>query len=449
VAARPSRARPRGRSGERLAEWPIREIEAGTTEDKVAARGGERYVARLDRRPAPRLSDRFRARADGTYLITGALGGIGLATARWVVECGARHLLLLGRTALPPRHTWQDLDPGSAQGARVREVLSLEALGATVDVATCDVGIAGELEECLAAHSECDAPAICGVFHAAGVLRLQPLETLDVVSLRCAMAAKTTGAWRLHCLLRDQPLDCFVLYSSSAALVRLPLFGAYAGANAFLDALAHHRRAEGLPALSINWGIWDEVGMAVAADARRHRLRGAGSIVTTQGLAALQQLLVEGDAQTAVMPVDWQEFAGAYPAITSDPFLEAMVAEAGHGVEQSAAIPPLMGLTDEAPEQRATAISAYLCAEAARVLQIPRDRFEAATPLSSYGLDSLMAVQLRSRVETDLGAVLPIIEFLRGASVDELASAVLEATQRNDQPRANADDEVSWELGTL
>jgi acyl transferase domain-containing protein/acyl carrier protein len=438
--------RPAASAAQRL----IHEVEAGTAEDKVAIRGEERYVARLTRRLARSSSSgQLAIRADGTYLITGGLGGIGLATARWLVECGARHLLLLGRTALPPRHAWQHVDPDSAQGARVRQVFSLEALGATVEVVACDVGIAGELEQCLATHRERDAPAICGVFHAAGVLRLQSLETLDAVSLRHAMAAKTAGAWRLHFLLRDQPLDCFVVYSSSAALVRLPLFGAYAGANAFLDALAHHRRAEGLPALSINWGIWGEVGMAVAADARRHGLSGAGMILTTQGLAALQQLLVEGDAQTAVMPVDWQEFARAYPAIASDPFLEAMVAEAGHGVARSAAIPPLMGVTDDSPEQRAMAIGAYLCIETARILQIPRDRFDATTPLASYGFDSLMAVQLRGRIETDLGAVLPIIEFLRGGSVDELASAVLKATQLNDQPRVNADSEVLWELGTL
>jgi acyl transferase domain-containing protein len=428
----------------------IHEIEAGTAEDKVAIRGEERYVARLTRRPAHSgSSGQLAIRAAGTYLITGGLGGIGLATARWLVECGARHLLLLGRTALPPRHAWQDVDPDSAQGGRVREVLSLEALGATVEAVACDVGTAGELEECLAAHRERGGPAICGVFHAAGVLQLQSLETLDVASLRRAMAAKTTGAWRLHRLLRDQPLDYFVLYSSSVAMVRLPLFGVYAGANAFLDALAHHRRAEGLPALSINWGIWGEVGMAVSADERRHGLSGVGTIITTQGLAALQQLLVEGDVQTAVMPVDWQEFARAYPAIVSDPFLEAMIAEAGHGAAQSVVIPSLVGLTDESPGQRATAIGTYLCAEAARILQIPRDQFDATTPLASYGFDSLMAVQLRSRIEADLGAVLPIIEYLRGGSVDELASAVLKAAQRNDQPRVNADDEVLWELGTL
>jgi acyl transferase domain-containing protein/acyl carrier protein len=431
------------------AECLIREIEAGTREDQVAVRDGERYVARLVRRSAhPRPKGNFAIRADGTYLITGGLGGIGLATARWLIEGGARYLLLLGRTALPPRHEWGGLDPDTAQGRRVSDVLGLEALGARVDVTTCDVGREGELESCLMAHQERGAPAICGVFHAAGVVQLQPLETEDVVSFRAAVAAKTKGAWRLHQWFRDKPLDCFVLFSSSAALIRLPLFGAYAGANAFLDALAQRRRASGLPVLCINWGVWREVGMAVTAHAERHVLKGVGTIATAEGLAALQQLLAEGDTQTAVMPINWHEFAGAYPAIAADPFLDTMIAANGGG-DQQAKVLRLSPPAGEQPDRPAAAICAYLCAEAARVLGMSEDRFDISTPLSSYGLDSLMAIQLRSRVETDLGAALPIVEFLRGASVDELALAILDATRRTEQPTINAGNGVSWEVGTL
>ena len=212
----------------------------------------------------------------------------------------------------------------------MRDVLGLEALGASVDVAACDVGVAGELERCLAAHRERGAPAICGVFHAAGVVQLQPLETQDAVSLRRAMAAKTTGAWRLHCLLRDQPLDCFVLFSSSAALLRSPLLGAYAGANAFLDALAHHRRAR-RPAGAIHQ--LGNVGRGWHGGSRR-----TPDATFPEVLARLPP---RGDSRlcsscsSKAIPrrrscrSDWHEFAGAYPAIAADPFLEAMVAEAG------------------------------------------------------------------------------------------------------------------------
>jgi phthiocerol/phenolphthiocerol synthesis type-I polyketide synthase D len=432
------------------AERLLCEVEAGTAEDKVALRAGGRHVARLERRRAHQhQTSLFAIRNDRTYLVTGGLGGIGLSIARWLVECGARHLLLLGRTPLPARHTWKDLDPGSTQERRANKVLDLEAMGATVEVVAADVAVAGELEHCLAERCARGAPEICGVFHAAGLLQLQPLETQDVASLRHAVAAKTTGAWRLHQLFQDQPLDCFVLCSSSAALLCSPLLGAYAGANAFLDALAQHRRARCLPALSVDWGTWSEVGMAVSPDAKGHRPKGAGTIATAKGLAALHQLLREGDTQTAVMPINWRDFAGAYPAVASDPFLEVMVAEVSRDAHRGATVPLLAEISGESLERRAAAIGAHLCVEASRVLGMPPDRLDITMPLSSYGLDSLMSVQLKSRIESDLGAVLPIIQYLRGPSVEELTLAILETTQGNAQRTASADKEVAWELGTL
>jgi acyl carrier protein len=125
-----------------------------------------------------------------------------------------------------------------------------------------------------------------------------------------------------------------------------------------------------------------------------------------------------------------------------------MIAGYAGGEQQPKALrlsPP----ADQQPDRSVAAIAAYLYAEAARVLGMSRDRLDTATPLSSYGLDSLMAMQLRSRVETDLGAALPIIEFLRGASVDELALAIMDATRRNEQPMIVAENEVLWEVGTL
>jgi myxalamid-type polyketide synthase MxaC len=431
-------------------EQLIREVEQGTVEDKVAYRGGDRYVARLvPRVTALRQTGQFVVRSDRTYLITGALGGIGLSIARWLVECGARHLLLVGRTPLPKRHDWSALDVASLPARRVQAISELEALGATVEVMTCDVAAAGELENCLNRWRERNAPAVCGVFHAAGVAHLQSLEKQDGVSLRRTAAAKMMGAWQLHRLFRDEKLDCFVLCSSTAALVSWPLLGAYAAANAFLDALAQLRRACGLPALSINWGVWGEVGMALAQDARVHMPKGAAAISTACGLAALRQLLIDCDTQTAVMPINWREFAEAYPALAADPFLGTMVAEVTRNPSARAVAASRAVLDLEPLGRRASAIDAYLLAEAARVLGIAPDRLDITSPLSSYGLDSLMAVQLKSRLEADLGVVLPIILFLHGPSVEELTLAVNGVMQGNVQPTTDADEEEAWELGTL
>ena len=259
---------------EPIADQLIAEIAAGTSDDKVALRNGHRYVARLERRRASRRTvGDFSPRPDGTYLVTGGLGGIGLAVARWLVEHGAKHLLLVGRTPLRAGDSGV-ADRNSLEGRRAAAVAALVSLGAEVETAAIDVTIEGELEGCLERRRLRGAPPVCGVFHTAGTLQFQPLATQDIASLRSGLAAKVDGAWRLHQLFAGSPLDCFVLFSSTSALLNSPLLGGYAAGNAFLDALAHHRRARGLHALSINWGTWGEVGMAVEAKSRRCHAEG-------------------------------------------------------------------------------------------------------------------------------------------------------------------------------
>ena len=438
---------------ETTVEQLIAEISAGTPEDKIAFRGRQRYVARLERRRPPRKrADNFAPQADGTYLITGGLGGIGLAVARWLVEQGARHLLLVGRTPLAARDIGTDPDPGSPAGRRAAEVAALVSLGAEVETAAIDVAIEGELEGCLERRRARGAPPICGVFHAAGILQFQPLGTQDIASLRGGLAAKMDGAWRLHRLFAQAPLDCFVLFSSSSALLNSPLLGGYAAGNAVLDALAHHRRARGLPALSINWGTWGEVGMAVKAGRRAtgDMLKGAGVIETSRGLAALRQLLQAGDTQVAVMPIDWLEFARAYPAFASDPFLQDMVDDVGRDRGSEPPGLSVQALIDGSPEQRAVIVGGYLREQAARVLGMGLARFDDQLALSSYGFDSLMAVQLKNRIEADLGIVVPLIQFLQGLSVGELVPSICEELEMNlVTPRSESVRSDVWEEGTV
>ncbi len=436
------------RSGE-TADCLIREIEAGTAEDKLAFRGGRRYVPRLVGLDVPAI-DQFAARKNGTYLITGGLGGIGLAVAQWLVERGARNLVLLDRTPLPPRQTWKTLAPNSLAERRVRAVTDMEALGASVETVACDITVEGELEQCLQARQARSEPAICGVFHAAGLLQLQPLASQDAETLRRSVAAKIIGTLRLHRLLRDQPLDCFVLFSSMSALLNSPLLGSYAAGDAFLDAFAHYRHAQGLPALSINWGTWGEVGMVIDDDvaATGKLLKGVATIPTAKGLAALGHLLATSETQASVLPVDWQVFTRAYPEFATDPFLQAVAAvDTNDGTHFAGS--SLEARPDATPEHRTEFVAGYLRTEAARVLGVAPARFDITLPLSSYGLNSLMAVQLKNRVEADLGAVLPMVRFLNGPSIEELASTVVEAVRATRHAPMESIDAVAWEDGTL
>jgi acyl transferase domain-containing protein/acyl carrier protein len=440
-------------ASDELAQRVIHEVDTATAEDQVAFRGRDRWVARLERRAPGMTRQDFKPSNNGTYLVTGGLGGVGLAMARWLVEQGARHLLLLGRTALPPREQWTQLDPQSAAARRVAAISALEALGARVDASALDVADGEALRRCLEVRRGAGQPPVRGVIHAAGVLKFEALETQTVQSLREVLAAKVRGAWELHRLLADEPLDCFVLCSSTSALLRSPLLGGYAAGNAFLDALAHQRRAAGLPALSVNWGTWGEVGMAVEAGrgASGSMLTGVATISTARGLAALRELLETQATQAAVMPIDWDAFVAAYPAFAADVFLESQVAGIrvrGAATRERALTPASLDGLD--PEARARTVQTYLHAEAARVLGFVPARLDPTAPLSSFGFDSLMAVQLKNRIEADLGLVVPMIQFLQGPSVEQLVPLLLDAVQSpTERVAPHAAAEELWEVGSL
>ncbi len=247
---------------------------------------------------------------NATYLVTGGLGALGLQVARWLVERGARHVVLAGR---------HDPSPAARQA-----IERLQHSGAQVMAAQADISEAEQVRALLAAIEQ-TMPPLRGIVHAAGVLDDGVLLQQNRERFETVMAPKIWGAWLLHDLTRDLPLDFFVLYSSAAALFGSAGQGNYAAANAFLDALAHQRRAEGLPALSINWGAWAEAGMAATVDHNRRQWtqRGFGLIAPDQGIQALGQALRLGIPQVAVLPIDWPQLLqhfpdGSVPAFLSD-----------------------------------------------------------------------------------------------------------------------------------
>jgi acyl transferase domain-containing protein len=415
---------------DRVAEQVIREVETGGTDDQLAFRGGQRYVARLERRAPAVAGGDFSARLDGTYLVTGGLGGIGLAVAKWLVERGARHLLLVGRNGLPPRDAWDDQGRSSAPlGRRIAAIRDLEALGARVEVVGTDVAQEGALEGCLDARRARGEPPVRGVMHAAGVVQAQALAAQDVAGLRGVLAAKVDGGWGLHRSLANAPLDFFVLFSSSSALLRSPRLGAYAGGNAFLDALAHHRRARGLPALSVNWGTWGDVGVAAASGRVRDGdlLTGMGAIPTSRGLAALGALLAADETQAAVMPIDWGKLARAYPAFARDPFVASLIGDSAPAVDGAAVEGASSVVRAASAAERSVRLAVYLRGVAARALGMTVDSLDPDVPLSALGFDSLMAVQLKNQVEADLGVVVPMIRLLDAPKLNQLLPLVLEA----------------------
>jgi myxalamid-type polyketide synthase MxaE and MxaD len=408
-----------------------KEISAPDGEDQIAFRQGRRYAGRLVRKPRSATQPAPLCwRADGSYLITGGLGELGLSVARWMVEQGARRLILMGRTKLPPRARWNLAEAESRLAHQIAAIRELEALGACVHLASVDVGDEGQLGAYLDEYRAEGWPPIRGVVHAAGVLQDGLLVQLDTAALDSVLRPKMIGGWLLDRLLKDDPLDFFVLFSSAGSLLGQPGQGNYAAANAFLDALAHHRRALGKPALSINWGAWSGLGFAETAGGKRLAARlalaGIRSIAPAQALEVMERLLRQGSTQIAAVPVDWALYRQFYPAGTESPLLSELAREeadnsrpAGHPSEKRSAL-----LAAE-PAERLPLIQSYLTELVARVLGQSASKLDVQQPLSNLGLDSLMAVELKNRIAVDLGVNVPMVTFLSGPSVEQAASQLL------------------------
>ncbi len=397
-------------------------------EDEVALRGGQRFVPRLTPHAGastPGPSVPFGGiRADRVYVITGGLGGLGLLTAGWLVEGGARHVALLSRR-----------DPATAE--RDGLVTAWRASGVEIRLFQCDVADAGALTDVLN-EARASAP-IGGVFHAAGVVADGLLTGQTWSRFREILPAKVIGAAHLDRLTATDPLDCFVLYSSTASVLGSPAQGNYAAANAVLDALAWRRRAAGRPALTLNWGAWSGVGLAAGGDtSARARAAGLGVLDPHHALRMLGRMLREGAVQVTVAPVEWNVWAarlpGAAPGLLRSLVGRGEPAVSTHGVDRAL----VDRLRTASGGARSAEVTAYVVARLAEVLDLEPDRLEPDRALDTLGLDSLMAVELRSRFRRDLGAEVSLTVLLSDDRVDALAvhlAAALE-TRTGDEPES-------------
>jgi NAD(P)-dependent dehydrogenase (short-subunit alcohol dehydrogenase family)/acyl carrier protein len=350
-------------------------------------------------------------RADATYLITGGLEGFGLATAHWMAKQGARSLVLVGRRGR------------STPGAE-RSIDLLESTGVRVVVAAADVADPDQCADVLAQVRRSDAPPLRGVVHSAMVYDDALIEHQTEERLRKVLAPKVRGAWNLHRLTSDDPLEFFVLYSSSMAVIGNQGQSNYMAANAFVDALAHFRRARGRPAIAVNWGGISDVG-AVSRREDGHRLTellGMELMPAHAALAVLGSLLTDGPPQIGVMPIDWRQWASTYPHVASRPQYAHLTASRGSGDAAgrthgtAGAFHPLP--TD--PRERRNEIMTRLRACTAQVLGTTE--IEADRSLSTLGLDSLMAAELSILIRRSVGLEVPMVRLVAGPSISELAT---------------------------
>ncbi|NEO36998.1 MAG: SDR family NAD(P)-dependent oxidoreductase [Moorea sp. SIOASIH] len=346
---------------------------------------------------------------DGTYLITGGLGGLGLVMARWMVERGAKHLVLVGRSS--PKEFAQN------------QLTELKEAGANLVVEKADVSSLEQMAR-VVTKIEQSLPPLTGVIHCAAVLEDGVLQQQNWSNFTKVMNPKVQGAWHLHQLTQNQPLDFFILFSSIASLFGSPGQSNYAAANAFLDGLAYYRRTIGLPGLSINWGAVSKVGLAAESGADSRAIqKGINPISPSQVLEALDLLISSSAVEVGVVPIQWNQFFNQLPNGVKLPFLEGFTATTKSTTEfQQSQLISQLEVASTA--ERETILSSHLQSEIATVLGMGDMTIDLQQPLTTMGLDSLMALELRNRVKSKLGVDIPIVQLVEGINIAELGTEI-------------------------
>ncbi len=362
--------------------WSPAEVEGGIKFMRAA-----RHIGKIVFTTSPIETGSLRG--DRTYLVTGGLGGIGCVLASWLAERGAGAIVLNGRRAP---------DPEASEA-----IEALRERGVTVAVELADVTDAAALDAMLE-RIDATLPPLGGVIHSVGVLSDGALTNQTWEKFTDVLWPKVLGAWHLHRATADRDLDLFVLFSSVAGVLGNAGQANHAAANAFLDQLAAHRRSLGLPGQSIAWGAWSGLGEAEEQReriARQLEAQGTGWIAPTQGLQALEDLMRRDLAAGMVAAVDWQVFSENLAQ--HSPLLEDLLEVAADGADAAQATPedPLAGIGDAAPAERTRMLVSFLQRELQAVMRLPT----APAPdveFSDLGMDSLMAVEMRNRVNRAL-----------------------------------------------
>lgn len=423
--------------------FPAERIEEAFRYMQQARQIGKIVVTFADGVPAPhQATDTPHLELDpaAAYLIAGGTGGLGFATARWLVERGARHLVLASRRgALTPEL--------AEEVARWRDALQVNTA-----VVPCDLNDRAAVQALVDGLATRGTP-LKGLVHSAMTIADGLIVNLDDARMRDVLAPKVAGAWNLHQATCGLALDFFVVYSSATTFLGNPGQSNYVAANAFLEALVHQRRAQGLPGTYMAWGPLEDVGFLArntqTLEALQTRI-GGRAITSAQAMAALEQVLQRGDAGEAVLWLDWESISRVMPAARSLRYLDM---RSGAGQESQHAD----GASMQA-EIRALGIAEAtklvietLQAQIARILHLSASKIDPDRSVTDLGMDSLMGMELGMAIEECFEVKLPLMMLAEGATVRSLAQKIAESvhTGATEGQDASATDDVAQQLATL
>lgn len=398
-------------------------------EKLVAYRDGKRYGSRLMKTDLPDAPE-TEIRGDAAYLITGGLGSLGLMIAEDLVRKGAGHLILTGRKA-PSPETENRLE-------------ALRKRGAGIYVFNADITSPAEVES-LIGKAKTAAPGIKGVFHAAGVLDDGILSKLTWERFENAAAPKIAGLWNLHEHTKDIPLDFFVCFSSLASVLGSPAQGNYGAGNAFMDAFAHYRKKLGLPCTSVNWGPWGGSGMAADSDdvnRARWEKQGISLVEPKRGLSILHSLLSLDIPQIGVMPMDWDKFFSNPAYGKTTPFFSAVAPKSASSGKSN-----LMEQIEKLPaNEKRPFLTNHILKRIAEVLMLEHtSEVNPDRSLFDTGVDSLMAVELKNVIESDLQRPLRSTLLFDYPTPGELIDYVTDGIPGLDEKKDDEDETADGE----
>ena len=356
--------------------------------------------------------------ADAVYLVTGGTRGFGLAVAKWLVDRGARNLVLVSRS-------------GAELPEAIAAIENMRSLGARIVPVAADVAVLEDMQAAWCEIEKLGAP-LRGVFHAAGVIDDALLPQLELDRIRRVFGPKVLGAWNLHTLTQDTALDFFVCFSSVAAHLGSVGQAHYAGANRALDAISDLRRAKGLPALSISWGAIGDTGFLAhhTEVAQFLAQTGINQIPIAEALNGFGELLTRDCGKMVFADVRWPLLSRANPILAASPRIaDLIVLEQDEHRSGQHLRAKIFGASEA---ERPLMILQFLREQIATVLKVAPAAVEMERPLSEIGLDLLTSFELKNRVEAQLGLTLAIGAFLQKPTAQNLAKAILSKVDSSD-----------------